>query len=241
MGTNTLTARVDGDYIPAEDHNELVQALITEFVPRNASRVPTDLAGSLGTSSFRWDFAYIQRILVGLAANNLKIYEGAAGELWIERIDPSNQIIKLTANGFEVWIGGVQIAVFGATLTLPNKYINNNFIAAKTKFFAGDFTSLGFESDFTTIVSHVFTGAIQGKRIVIDHSAYWQGGAGTLDIDVRVNGTPIDNLDDIVATGNFMPIRRIVTYTIPANGNYTVDIRYRDGSADYFAYRMEEI
>lgn len=83
MGLNTLTARVDSEIIPAADHNELVEALGIDFVPRNASRVPTDIIGQLGTSALRWLRVFSKEYFIGDAANNLKITESAAGVIKI--------------------------------------------------------------------------------------------------------------------------------------------------------------
>lgn len=107
MGDNALTSRVDGNVIPASDHNELVQALLIDLVPRNNSRVAEDIIGSLGRSDLRWLRSYIKEMYIGDSANNLKVYEGAAGELWLERNSNTDEIIKLKNGSIEMWVGGV--------------------------------------------------------------------------------------------------------------------------------------
>ena len=104
MGDNTLTQRVNGNNIPAADHNELVEAFVGDIVPRNTDRAAEDIAGQLGTSQYRFLRSFIQEMLIGDAANNLKIYEGAVGELWIERNSNANEIIKLRNSSIELWI-----------------------------------------------------------------------------------------------------------------------------------------
>lgn len=59
MGTNNLVARNDGDIIQSSDPNQYREALSGDLVPRNSAGVPTNEAGDLGTSSLKWDNAYI--------------------------------------------------------------------------------------------------------------------------------------------------------------------------------------
>ena len=112
MGTGTLTSRSDGETIPSADHNELVDALSVDVVPRNTSRVATDIIGQLGTSLFRWLRIYVKEIFVGTAANNLKIYEGTSGELWLE--NPSNDSIRLLSGVTRFYIGTNLVASIDA-------------------------------------------------------------------------------------------------------------------------------
>lgn len=100
MGTGTLTSRSDGEKIPASDHNELVEALVGDYVPRNPSRAPQDIIGQLGTSVYRFLRAYIKEYFIGASANNLKIHEGATGEIWIE--NPNNDRIKIKDGSIEL-------------------------------------------------------------------------------------------------------------------------------------------
>lgn len=59
MGAGTLNPAVDGTPIPANDHNELVIALIQDLLPRHSDYAVTDIKGSLGSAAFRWLRAYI--------------------------------------------------------------------------------------------------------------------------------------------------------------------------------------
>ena len=108
MGLNTLSAATDGQVIPAAHHNELVTALGGDFVPRNPSRVPEDIIGQLGTSALRWLRAYVQTYHIGTASSNLIIYEGAAGELWIQRNDISKESLRIKDGLIEMYVAGVK-------------------------------------------------------------------------------------------------------------------------------------
>ena len=55
MGTNTLPNRLDGVPMPASWFNDIRSSLLLDHVPRNASGIPTDEAGSLGDSNYQWD------------------------------------------------------------------------------------------------------------------------------------------------------------------------------------------
>lgn len=117
MGTGTLTSSADGDIIPASDHNQLVNALLEEIVPRDTTKAPVDEGGQLGTSLYRFLYAYVTNYFIGTAANNLKIYEGATGEIWLERANA--EIIKMRDGQIDI-IGpaGDTIAQFN---TITNK------------------------------------------------------------------------------------------------------------------------
>ncbi len=74
MGTNNLETKNPGDVIAASDPNQYKTAVSgTEFVPRNSSGVPTDDAGGLGTTLYRWGTSYIKKIFFGTAAQECSI------------------------------------------------------------------------------------------------------------------------------------------------------------------------
>lgn len=54
MGTGNLTVRNDGDVIPVTDHNELVDAMEVDLIPRNSSGIPTANGGKMGTPTYPW-------------------------------------------------------------------------------------------------------------------------------------------------------------------------------------------
>lgn len=84
MGTNTFTTKIAGDVLDPADPNQYKEALGVNHVPRNTSGVPTDEAGDLGQTIYRWANAYISgAINIGLVASGLSIEE-ASGELIIK-------------------------------------------------------------------------------------------------------------------------------------------------------------
>ena len=64
MGTNTLTERSDGQIITQDWFNDLNLAMRLDWLPRNASNVPTNLAGSIGSPSLNWLTGYFQSLVV---------------------------------------------------------------------------------------------------------------------------------------------------------------------------------
>lgn len=98
MGTNVLPVATDATIIPASDHNSLVEALKDNLVPRDTStRAPTDIAGDLGSTSYRWKDAYLQKIVLGLIASGLTIEEDGSNRM-IFKIDGST-VLTLDTNG----------------------------------------------------------------------------------------------------------------------------------------------
>lgn len=101
MGTNNLSQKTAGvDEIRAADVNQYFTALAQVLVGRNSSGVPTDIAGSLGSSSIRWNQAFINAIFLGLTASGLSIEEDS-GDI-IFKVG-STEVNNISATG----IGGL--------------------------------------------------------------------------------------------------------------------------------------
>lgn len=60
MGTETAPTATDGTIITASHVNTLADMMQIDFVPRNSSGVPTDVAGALGSTSYKWLKAFIE-------------------------------------------------------------------------------------------------------------------------------------------------------------------------------------
>ena len=107
MGENTLATR-SNTTITADWFNDIKTALDVDHVPRNASGVATDQAGSLGTSALTWLNAYVQNLFVG--GNQIDTSD------LVKRAD---RIIsgKATANGYPDFLEEAGAAA-GLTATL---------------------------------------------------------------------------------------------------------------------------
>lgn len=62
MGDNTISTVLAGDVASEEKWNQYKTALTGDLYPRNNSGKVTDEAGSLGSSSYRWDKAHFKTL-----------------------------------------------------------------------------------------------------------------------------------------------------------------------------------
>jgi hypothetical protein len=92
MGTNTLDSQVSKTVITTTDLNQFKTALTGAIVPRNASGVPQDLQGDLGSSAYRWQNAYVDKYYIGDPADNNYITSDVSGNIFIYR----NSILMMT-------------------------------------------------------------------------------------------------------------------------------------------------
>jgi len=83
MGTNNLTTRSPGNVIRSADHNSFTQALEGDIVPRNGSGAPEDIAGDIGTSTYRFDNGYIKKVFIGEIAKLIN-FEGSGNDLIVK-------------------------------------------------------------------------------------------------------------------------------------------------------------
>lgn len=78
MGINKLPDRVNGEGFDETWFNVIRSALIGDIVPRNSSGVATDQGGDVGSTTYRWNNAYLKKILLGTVANNNTIEESSS-------------------------------------------------------------------------------------------------------------------------------------------------------------------
>lgn len=265
MGSNTLDNAIENKVIPIGHHNGLVQALLENLVPRNASRVAEDLAGQLGESNLRWLRSYIQEMFVGDAASGLKIYEGATGELWIERA--GGNIIKIRNGIFEFWVNGTKRFSFDSTFASVNGNLSvagslsvgaagsipRSAIASKA-FSAGagnGSASIGLNA-WHTIFSADLNNMQAGKKVLIYFKNNFRGQysdistGATCEARLLVNGSQLKYYSSISTDDTYKTIEEFNTYTIPSTGNFNFSLQVtskkESGSAvSNGIYRVEEM
>lgn len=98
MGDNNLETKNPGDVISADDPNQYKTSETEDKLPRNSSGVPTDDAGGLGSSLYRWGSSFIKKITFGTAANAWAITE--TGDELVMTQDGTTRF-KITATGFD--------------------------------------------------------------------------------------------------------------------------------------------
>ena len=61
MGTNNISLVGTAPVLAVGDHyDQYFNAIVVDFVPRNSSGVVTSLAGSIGSSTYLWNKAYVR-------------------------------------------------------------------------------------------------------------------------------------------------------------------------------------
>jgi hypothetical protein len=174
MGLATLPSAIDGTPIPASHHNAIVAAMQVNMVPRNASSVATNNAGTLGESSLAWLRAYITTgyFFPGMIMP-VHTYNGAVspGHGWMKcdgRI--INETNYNTEHGAGSW------ASYIGSTALDGKYLPN--LAAKYLTFAATTTQTG-ASPLTFIGNANNQINIQHSHTVASHSHRWADYLGT--------------------------------------------------------------
>lgn len=134
MGTTTFATKSPGDIISSADPNQYKSGLVGDHVPRNASGVPTDLAGGLGSTLYRWASSYIKRIYVGTAAE----------EVWIDGTGTVFRVGIGTVTKMQVGTEGL----VGSVSSAPGTWILSMFTSTErpvlrcaTFFSSGNFTA----------------------------------------------------------------------------------------------------
>lgn len=102
MGNNTLST-VSSGQIPTQDKwNQFKTALSGDLLPRNANGAVEDAAGSLGSSSERFDTAYIKTLdAASLGTNNNEISASSGGfsTLSGSYVDVTNLSVSIITTG----------------------------------------------------------------------------------------------------------------------------------------------
>lgn len=175
MGTNTLTDRIDGQVVDQTFFNEIHQALNGTFPPRNASGVPTDVGGDLGSTTYRFNNSYIATMYFGAIASGLS-FSDDSGDIVIKR--NSVEVGRFTANGLDgsdLVAASVTLAKMAANSVDTSQLVNDSVTNAKidagavgtTELASGAVTSdkLGALAVITAAIN---TGAVTTAKIAAE-------------------------------------------------------------------------
>lgn len=159
MGTNTIPEATDGTIIPASNHNSLRDALKQDIVPRNASGVATNNAGSLGTSSFKFSDILIEGGILRsrLAAINIQetSYSGSVitsnAGAWVTA---ASITITCTSRPIRIEV----LPTFGAATALGHFSCSNStggssYATMNARIFDGSSTIMEIKYDTETIAN----------------------------------------------------------------------------------------
>lgn len=185
MGSNSLTPENDGNTADASDVNQYRDALIEDHVPRNSSGVPTDEAGSLGTSLLKWLNAYIKRIFVGNPDSGVTLEEDS-GEL-VVKVD-SIEAMRVDSEG-------IKPGSFPAMGVLP-QLKSTTFTSSGTFTVPADVTLL-----FVFGAGGGGGGGSGSGRGSIETSGGGGGGNGAQPVLVPIPVTPSSSINVVVGAG----------------------------------------
>jgi hypothetical protein len=218
MGLGTLSTALDGTTIPASDHNQLVTALIQDFVPRNASGVVAYVPGALGTSSFQWLAAYIASGY--FSCGDLKAhhsFNGAApvGHGWM--LCDGRQV---TLANYETEHGSGTWATYVGTSPLLNLHLpdltGNKYLAGAAS------TSQTGASAITSVGNAGSSASLSHTHLQTDHShVWWIMNGSTVTDNSRLSGSP--GTADNLAQANGGSAGALGLAVTGKNGNYAVD------------------
>jgi hypothetical protein len=147
MSTVTLPARTDGQTIDETWFNKLREALYTDLVPRNSSGIATDVAGSLGDSTYGWLKAFIKSGY--WKVGDIKMHHSFNGT-----VTPGHGWMKcdgrqITESAYNTEHGANTWATYIGSSDLLNKYLPNMTgrypvgVATTTQTGSGAITAVG--------------------------------------------------------------------------------------------------
>lgn len=184
MGIGSLPTATDGNKIPASHNNAIKDALTANLVPRNTAGNATDVAGSFGTSTYRWIAGFFRRLFIGTAgssSNNIKLHRGGNAVLQVLAGDDT------TDDGVE----SINIAQIDACAS--NRAIPPASIKAGRSFFHTVWKALFFTdgSNWHRIIKESFWGpTTSGQIIPVPNTGVWTDIPNN-SVSVTTNGLPI--------------------------------------------------
>lgn len=217
MGTGTLPVAVDDNIIPATHHNALVEAMLLDIVPRNASRVATSDAGQIGSSLYRFLRGFFGEVRIGTSAENLKVYSGAANEMWIEI--PNGDRIQLAQGDISIWTdgvkrfsiqdGGIDWSIINDFTILSSKLANrfvaqSNLVSGSVSGTTGIPVAGTFSPSLKAGRQYVLSISIDSVVAGIPPADLWiheSNTAGFIKNWGTTSGTSIRTTDDVIFTG----------------------------------------
>lgn len=162
MGSNTLVSKSDGQVISSSDVNQYRTALNQTLVPRNASGVPTDEAGDLGTSSVKFDNAYVKSYSVGDPASGLVIEENGTNQMSFK----SSGVERVVIDDDGLDGSGIKAATVGTTelennAVTTDKLLNDS--VTNVKIAANSVDALRLQSNAVTTVKILDANVTEAK------------------------------------------------------------------------------
>lgn len=195
MGIGNLTER-GNTIIRADWFNQLRAALLGDLVPRNASGVPTDQGGSLGTVDYEWEAVRAARLIIDGVEVLSSAFAGRPHRITAAKQKASLYPDFLTPAG----VAGGLIATLEANSTDEEFLATINTVAvsltADTPF--SSLTAAPASNNTCLVNSLSFTGDQHDSLFLGEHS----NGGGIAALAVFGAGIPIDNVGSEITSRN---------------------------------------
>lgn len=214
-GTNTLTS-VSSGKVQTSHVNQFYTALNQGLNPRNSSGVVTDLGGSLGQSSTRWDNAYIKTLVLGASADSISLDDNATQ-------------LRIKVGGNTIW----NIPSTGASfVTNTNRSALGQQVGTSTSTFSTTSASYvdvtNMSVTFTTVGRPVML-LIQADSGSGNDARFTQGAGGECQIQFLRDGSAISNTIGMAATSAQGPPTYSYVDTGASAASHTWKVQARSG------------
>lgn len=161
MGTNTLTPKTGSPTIDITWFNDFVTALKLDLLPRNASGVPTDEAGSVGSSDYQWLNGRFKNIFLDGDLLTPSEYTGKPHRVTAGKEDSNNYPDFLAAAGS----GSGLSATLQATTTDLDLLINSEKVTVSSDATFSSLTAAPSSNNTCLINDTDLTGAASSKTL----------------------------------------------------------------------------
>lgn len=224
MGSNTLNNITKG-IIRQLHPNQFYSALIGNLLPRNSSGVPTDIAGSLGEVSKRWDNAYIKSLFIGATASGLSIVENSGLSFKVA----SSEKTRIPSTHRTVTTDGSDPGAGGIVTTAEQSDTETGTSYADMSGFSLTLTTLGRPVCIFMLGDSGIGGA--GGRVgvtavnVTDLQGYLKLVRDSTDVDEVLLEQTNDNIGASDSHEFFLPATSIMFFDFPAAGTYVYKLQ----------------
>lgn len=161
MGTNTLTPKSGSPIIDNTWYNDIVTALKLDHVPRNASGIPSDESGSIGSSDYQWLNGRFKKIFLDGDLLTPSEYTGKSHRINSGKIDSNNYPDFLSPAGAA---GGLS-ATLQATATALDMLINSTEVTVSSDTAFSSLTAAPSTNNTCLIDDTGLTGAASSKTL----------------------------------------------------------------------------
>ena len=231
-----LRTVTDGRVIKPSEVNQYYSALTGKILPRGSNGVVSDLAGVLGSSTYRWDDGWFSKIYFGDSSSNTYI-DSSATEL--RCFVGGVQKCSMTSSAFD--------GAYFATGSVSNVAMNNgNYAVSSSDSGTYSTSQTTYAAAVTNATASVTTNGRPVKVEIINPSAsdtcYFRGdyvAGGTFYLMIKRDSTQVyETAFYSLATSAYHPCGAIHFIEQPGEGGpyvYTLWVKVSNGSDTIYA------